>query len=185
MPECYRLDPMLSRFTLQVFATGMLAFLGHSPTFAVAEYSGEVRLHDGRIGGLTLELIVKADAITLQDPVKPADRAEIMSRMRRDVLDTSRYPEITFRASDVPADSIADNRYRLHDGGVLSLRGVTHPQPFQAEIQVFHDGLRLRGSSMVRLSDYRIPPVTALGGTIRLKDEVAIAFDLAGLPEEP
>ena len=59
-----------------------------------------------------------------------------------------------------------------------------HPAPAgRRELQVFDDGLRLRGECPLRLSDYRIRPVTALGGTIRLKDELKLSFDLVGLPE--
>jgi hypothetical protein len=39
----YTLDPASSRFTVQAFATGLLSALGHSPTFAVREFTGEWR----------------------------------------------------------------------------------------------------------------------------------------------
>jgi hypothetical protein len=35
------------------------------------------------------------------------------------------------------------------------------------------------------MSDHRIRPVTALGGAIKLKDELSLSFDLVGLPEGP
>ncbi|HZY84092.1 MAG TPA: hypothetical protein VFE78_04635 [Gemmataceae bacterium] len=36
----YRLGPELRQFTVQAFASGMLSFLGHSPTFAVRDFTG-------------------------------------------------------------------------------------------------------------------------------------------------
>ena len=54
-----------------------------------------------------------------------------------------------------------------------------------AEILVLSDGLILRGEFLLKMSEYRIRPVTALGGTIRLKDELAVSFDLACFPEGP
>jgi hypothetical protein len=33
----YRLNPGESRFTVQAFASGLLSFLGHSPTFAIRD----------------------------------------------------------------------------------------------------------------------------------------------------
>jgi hypothetical protein len=33
------------------------------------------------------------------------------------------------------------------------------------------------------MSDFRIKPVTALGGPIKLKDEMKASFDIAALPE--
>jgi hypothetical protein len=50
---------------------------------------------------------------------------------------------------------------------------------------VFDEGVRLRGQSSLRMSDFRIQPVAALGGAIQLKDELKFAFDLAGFPELP
>ena len=62
---------------------------------------------------------------------------------------------------------------------------MTRPHSVTAEILVFDDGLRLRGENSLRMSDYRIRPVTALGGTIRLKDELELSFDIVGFPEGP
>jgi polyisoprenoid-binding protein YceI len=179
----YRLDPGQSRFTVQAFAAGMLSFLGHSPTFAVRDFSGVVSFERGRAEEMRLELTVRADGLALVDQVRDADRREIEGTMRRDVLETAAYPEIRYEAAQVSADAVARGHYRAHIGGRLSLHGVTRPQPVDAELLVFDDGIRLRGESSLRLSDYRIRPVTALGGTIRLKDELRLSFDLAGLPE--
>jgi hypothetical protein len=48
---------------------------------------------------------------------------------------------------------------------------------------VYDDGVRLAGASRLLLSEYGIRPVTALGGAIKLKDELKVSFDLAGIPE--
>jgi polyisoprenoid-binding protein YceI len=184
MATRYRLDPTQSRFTVQAFATGMLGFLGHSPTFAVREFSGTGSFEDGTVKSMRLELTVRANGLHLLDNIRPADRTEMEDSMRRDVLETARYPEIRYEAPEVLAETVAQGRYRLRIGGRLSLHGVARLHPVDAEMVVFTDGLRLRGESSLRLSDHAIRPVTALGGTIRLKDELQLVFDIAGLPEE-
>jgi polyisoprenoid-binding protein YceI len=185
MATLYRLDPTQSRLTVQAFAAGMLSFLGHSPTFLVRDFGGTVRFVGGQVSGMRMELTVRADSLELADQVSASDRKEIEGTMRRDVLETATYPEIRYEAADVAGEEAAPGRYRLRMGGRLSLHGVTLPHPLDAELMVFDDGLRLRGESGLRLSDYRIRPVTALGGTIKLKDELRVSFDVAGLPEEP
>jgi len=35
----------------------------------------------------------------------------------------------------------------------------------------------------LNMSEYRIKPVTALGGSIKLKDELKVSFHIAGIPE--
>jgi polyisoprenoid-binding protein YceI len=93
------------------------------------------------------------------------------------------YRSIGYRGGVVQAGTIGQGRYRLTIGGDLSLHGVTRPHRVDAELIVFGDGLRLGGGSVVRMSEYGIRPVTALGGTIKLKDELKLSFDLAALPE--
>jgi polyisoprenoid-binding protein YceI len=183
MTTRYRLDPGLSRFTVQAFATGVLSLVGHSPTFAVTDYAGTASFDGGEVGGLRLELTVRADSLRLADDVRPADRQEIEGAMRRDVLASAAYPSVRYESAEVAAQAVARGRHRLRIGGRLTLHGVTRPQPLEAELLVFDDGVRLRGQSALRLSDYDNRPVTALGGLIKLKDELLLSFDSAAVPE--
>jgi polyisoprenoid-binding protein YceI len=179
----YRLDPKMSRFTVQAFATGLLSFRGHSPTFAVRDFVGIVDLEGSPVQNVQLEVTVQADSLELLDNVKPADRREIETTMRTEVLEAATYPAIEYRADDVAFGRIEAGRYRLRITGQLTLHGFTRPQQIGAELVVFSDGIRLRGGAELQLSDYRIRPVTALGGTIKLKDDLRVTFDIAGRPE--
>jgi polyisoprenoid-binding protein YceI len=183
MTDRYKLDPTQGRFTVETSATGMLSMFGHSPTFDVRDFAGEVRFEGGEVGRMALDLRVDAGSLVVRDRVSPADRREIESRMRRDVLESADYPEIAYLTGDVSADATAPGTYRVHLAGRLSLHGATRPRPIDAELRIFGDGLQLRGSCPLRMSDYGIRPVTALGGTIKLKDDLTISFLLVGLPE--
>jgi polyisoprenoid-binding protein YceI len=181
----YTLDPASSRFTVQAFAAGMFSGLGHSPTFAVRELSGELRFTPETLADAAFHLSVRADSLTLTDPVSPKDREEIEGRMRREVLETAVYPEIDFQSAEIAADKVADNWYRLRLKGELRLHGVKRAQPLDAQLRIFEDQARLSGQCTLLLSAYRIKPVTALGGLIKLKDELKFDFDLAaGKPDE-
>jgi hypothetical protein len=125
-----------------------------------------------------LEVTVRASSLELVDAVPPADRAEIEGRMRQEVLETAAYPEIRFQATEIATVPLGDNRYRLHIDGLLSLRGVNNHHGFEAEPLHYNDDVRLRGEFPPRLSYHRIPPVTALGGAIRLRDQLRVSFDL-------
>jgi polyisoprenoid-binding protein YceI len=63
--------------------------------------------------------------------------------------------------------------------GELTLHGVTRSQPVSARIARNGDMLRATGDFPIRLSDYEIRPVTAAGGTIKLKDELKLWFDIS------
>ena len=86
---------------MQAFAGGLLSAFAHSPTFAVREFSGEVRLGD-TVEGLELELTVNAGSLELEDRVSASDRREIEARMRGEVLETSAYREIAYRGTGGP-----------------------------------------------------------------------------------
>ena len=178
----YRIEPGRSRLTVQAFAAGLLSAFAHSPTFAVRDYRGEVRL-GATAQSLELDLTINPDSLDLEDRVKDSDRRDIEGRMRGEVLETSAFREIEYRGRAVRAETIDQGRYRLVIGGDLRLHGVARPHQVDAKLVVFGDGLRMGGVDLLRMSEYGIRPVTALGGTIKLKDELRLTFDLAALPE--
>jgi len=184
MPSRYRLDPDYGRFTVQAFAAGLLSALAHSPTFAVGRYEGVVRFGGDEVRNLELELTVDAASLALSDQVGASDRAEIEGRMRREVLEVSAFPEVRYRASCRSVEKVEPGRYRVKIAGPLSLHGVEVDHPIDAELLIAQDGVRLRGASSVRLSEHGIPPVTALAGAIKLKDELRVEFDVAGIEED-
>jgi polyisoprenoid-binding protein YceI len=183
MTTRYRFDPGHSRFTARAFAAGLLSFLGHSPTFEVGDFAGVVEFPDDRSANLRPELTVGAGGLSATGEVKPADRGEIEGRMRAEVLEAVAFPEIAFRAAAASTERAATGRYRVTLAGTLALHGVARPHRVDADPEVLADGLRLRGETGLRMSDFAIRPVTALGGTIRLRDEVKLAFDPAAVPE--
>ena len=56
MTTRYRIDPGQSRFTVQAFSAGVLSFLGHSPTFAVRNFAGELTAEGSAVTGLRLRV---------------------------------------------------------------------------------------------------------------------------------
>ncbi len=174
----YPIDPSHSRFTVQAFATGLLSLFAHSPTFAVGDYSGEVVLTAGTFDDARLQVTARADSLTVLDPVRPSDRADIEGRMRQEVLQTPAYPEVRFESERWSASALASDQFRLHIDGQLALRGTVRSQDVEASVHVYGDGIRLAGGCPLWLSAYGIRPVTALGGAIQLKDRLRVAFDL-------
>jgi hypothetical protein len=56
---------------------------------------------------------------------------------------------------------------------------VTRPIRVPARVFLMGDLLRANGSFSVLQSDYRIQPVSVAGGTLKLKDELKLEFDIA------
>jgi polyisoprenoid-binding protein YceI len=180
----YRLDASHGKFNVQAFAEGMLSVFGHSPTFAVRDFHGIVTLDERGPGGMTIEMVVRADSLALIDRVSASDRREIEDRMRREVLETHRYAEIRHELRAASATAAEPGKYLVRLDGSLSLHGVTRPHAVDAELRLHTDAFELRGACPLRMSEYQIKPVRALAGAIRLKDELSVSFELLGLPEE-
>jgi polyisoprenoid-binding protein YceI len=182
MAERYTLAPGQSRFTVQAFATGLLSFMGHNPTFVVRTFAGEVRLAPGTAEELCVRINVCPDSLELADHVRPGDRREIEGRMRQEVLETAAYPEIGFQGSGLYIGKVTEDHLRFRIEGRLSLHGITQPLQADASLIFGGDKISLVGACLLPLPAFRIRPVTALGGAIKLKDQVRVAFDLVGVP---
>jgi polyisoprenoid-binding protein YceI len=173
----FRIDPGQSRFTARVTAAGLLSFLGHSPTFAVREFAGTVAFVDDRIANLEVHLSARVGALEGTDYVSAPDRRQIEERMRSDVLDVPHHPEVEFHGRATSTDKTGTGQYRMRITGLLTVRGIRRSHVMGCDLRAYTDGFRLRGETGVRMSEFGIPPVTALGGTICLEDEVKLVFD--------
>jgi len=174
----YRIDASRGSFTAQAFAKGMLSFMGHNPTFAVSRYGGEIQLDSSNSQVDSMLLIAQADKLSLVDKVSAKDAAEIVNTMREEVLEISKHPEIVFVSRDVSMKQIAGTKYAVQINGSLSLHGETRGQAIKAEAEIVGKTIRAQGKFKLKQSDFSIKQVKALGGTLKVKDEVEISFDI-------
>ena len=174
----YTLDTGVSRFTVRAFASGMLSAFGHSPTFAIRQYSGEVQFNPETPEGANLRLAIKSASLQVVDNISDKDRREIEGEMRDRVLEISKYPEIVYECSRVTVNKVGGDQYSVTLNGDLTLHGVTRGQPVTAKVVVTGDMLRAFGECSLRQSDYNVKLVSALGGGLKVKDEVKLSFDL-------
>ena len=84
----YVLDPGVSRFTARAFATGLLASLGHNPSFAIRQFAGEAKFSAEAPEQSSLRVVVQSASLELSDQVSDKDRREIERAMRNEVLET-------------------------------------------------------------------------------------------------
>ena len=174
----YVIDPRISRFTLKVFAGGLLSALGHNPTVAVRDLAGEIRFSPDTPDGASVTMTAKASSLAVQDDVKESDRREIERVMFQDVLEVSRYPEIVFQSARVTMEAFSAGRYRAKVEGNLTLHGVTRPQTIISHVFLSGDTLRAQAELPLRQTDFGITLVSVAGGTLKVKDELKCAFDI-------
>ncbi|MBS1791390.1 MAG: YceI family protein [Acidobacteria bacterium] len=174
----YSIIPNRSRFTVRAFAGGALSAFGHNPTIAIRGFSGDVQFSPEAISASSLRMTINAESLALADAVSEKDRKELERTMREEALEIARYPEIAFESTTVSGNKLFAGRYRIAIEGELTLHGVTRPCPLDVQLIAGPDTLRASGEFSIQQTDYRIKLVTALGGAIKLKDELKFSFDL-------
>lgn len=174
----YRINAERGSFTVQAFAEGMLSFMGHNPTFAVRRYGGEIQFSKGGEKVDSMLVVAEACSIFLRDNVSEKDRAEIHNALREKVLETGSFSEIHFVSKNVLLKKKQNEKFAVTANGFLSLHGETKPQTIEAEAEINDANIRASGEFSIKQSDFKIERVKALGGTLKVKDEIKISFDI-------
>jgi polyisoprenoid-binding protein YceI len=176
----YAIDPKASTFTAKAFATGVLSMLGHNPTISIPDIQGEVRFSSTTLEGASLRLVAQAASLVDTDDISKKDRQEIERQMHDEVLEAEGFPEIIYECPRVTTvQTISEGAFSVSLDGELTLHGATNNQPITARVTLNGDLLRAKGEFSIKQSDYEIRPVSAVGGTIKLKDEIKLSFDIA------
>jgi len=163
------IDTQRSVLTVHVFKAGTFSVFGHEHTIRARIQNGTFDEEKGAV-----DFVIDASTLRVLDSgVSENDRAEIQSTMLGPkVLDSSQFHEIRFHSTTVSRRS--ENRWTVQ--GDLTVHGQTHPVKVDVERQ---EG-QFRGSARLRQSEFGIAPVTVAGGTIKVKDEVRLEFEIAG-----
>lgn len=164
-----KIDAANSTITVHVYKSGFLSAFAHNHEVQAPIQSGEVKESDPA----SVELLVNAQKLKVLDPeISEGTRAQIQETMNGiQVLDVAHFPEIRFQSTSVAAKG--PGHWIAH--GNLALHGKEHP----VAVEVTLKGERYRGSATLRQTDFGITPVTAAGGTVKVKDEVRIEFEIA------
>jgi polyisoprenoid-binding protein YceI len=180
----YRLDPEQSKFTAQAFAEGLLSAFGHDPVLEIKDFTGEAQFVAGSFEAASLKMTIKAAAIVVSDAVKEKDRHEIEQTMREQVLETERYPEIVFASSSISVTRLAEGRYRARVIGDVTFHGVTQKNLWiTAQVSISEETLRAQGDFSLKQNDFGIKPFSAAGGTINLRSELKLSFEIVAVKE--
>ena len=163
---------------MQAMAGGILSSLGHNPTLIFRDLSGDLQVDPADFKTSSVRIAVQAISLEAVNDVRDQDKQDIERRGREEVLEASRYAEIIYACSTVSASKTAEGQYWVALSGQLTLHGVTHDQPVSARVTINGDSLRASGECSVKQTAYGIKLVSAVGGAIKVKDDVKITFEI-------
>ena len=161
------IDTAKSVMTVHVYKAGVLSAFGHDHEIAAPIGGGSVDVEARKV-----ELHVNAGALRVLDPkASDKDRGEIQTKMLgSDVLDAENHKEIGFQSTR--AEAAGTGAWKL--SGNLTLHGETRPVSLAVREKDGH----YSGTCRFNITNFGIKPVKAAGGTVRVKDEVQIDFDV-------
>jgi polyisoprenoid-binding protein YceI len=167
--ETRTIDPTSSSLTVHVSKSGVFSAFADNHEIRAPIAAGTA--DDG--ADARVEITVDAGRLTVLDPnLAPAKREEVQRRMLGpEVLDVARFAKIRFRSTKVAP--LAEGRWRVE--GVLELHGRSAPVAFD----LTGTKERCRGSATLSQRAFGIEPISIAGGTVKVKDEVKIDFEIA------
>jgi polyisoprenoid-binding protein YceI len=161
------IDVQRSTMTIHVGKAGLLSAAGHNHLIDAPISRGFVRESPPYVE-FTVET---ANMKVKPDPkVNAKTEAEIQKDMEEMTLETKKFPEMIFRSSHI--EKAADGEWKVD--GDLQLHGVTKP----VSLVVKRSGESYNGRTVLKQTDFGIKPISVAGGTIKVKNEVEIEFQI-------
>jgi polyisoprenoid-binding protein YceI len=180
----YMIDTRTSQFTVQAFASGLIATIAHSPKIAIRDWTGVVQMASDKLESAFLEARVKSSSLEALDELPDRDRRELHRVMYNEVLEAQQFPEIAYDSTEISAEKMKEDLYRLNVSGRLTLHGVSNDQNFVAQASLGVDSVRAHGSFTLLQSDYNIRVASIAGGTLKLQDELKFTFYVVARKQE-
>lgn len=101
-----------------------------------------------------------------------------MTRHLRETLGATAHPVITFRLSTYDLD-LTHPTPVARIMGEVTVAGVTRAAVLDADVVADSLGyLRVRGTHVVRMSEFGLQPPRRFGGLLRVRDDIAVHFDI-------
>ncbi len=175
----YCLDTNSGNLHVYTFKEGLLSKLAHDLLIDVTDFKVNLDVPEAGFSSGSLELEIQANSLKVicalkngerTDALKEKDIADIEKDMGVKVLHPDKYPTANFRSK-----AIQEKDGGYHINGDLSLHGVTKSIDFDIDT----NGENLKGMITLLQKDYGIKPFKAMLGTLKIKNEINISFDLS------
>lgn len=175
----FRIDPSQSKFMAHASRGGLAWFKGHSHHLAVRDFQGTAKLTLDALNPASLEMSVKADSLEETDAVFTPQQKQIINRELDElVLESAKYPEITFKSTSVAGKLVSPLTYDVRITGDLSLHGVTRRITIPATVTINGDSFRAVGKFEIDRKDFSVNATNAFKGLVRVKHDVEFDFDI-------
>jgi len=167
-PQRLAFDTERSKITVHVGKRGIFAFAADNHEIVAPIASGSF---DPATLGVEFTIATRAMRV-VDSGMNPDRRAQVQSNMSGpQVLDTATYPEIVFHST---LTRVVSDKHLIVVGD-LTLHGAT--RAVTVDVTKLDRG-HFSGSATIRQTDFGIRPIRIAGGTVQVRDDLAIDFDV-------
>ncbi len=170
----YDIGPSQGTFRLHTSREGMAKKIGHDLVIEATTWKAEVNVADDLAqSSATVTVDTRSFKVISGEggakPLSDKDRKDIEENIDKKVLNTGKFPEITFVSTKVVPGA--------GDGatvqGNLTIMGTSRP----ASMDIAVTGATATGTTNIKQSDWGIKPFSALMGALKLADALTIVVE--------
>ena len=175
----HRLGPGEGTILVRTGREGPAARVGHDVTLRATRWSATVAVAAGDVSASTVVAEVDAGSFELVEatggamPLTDSQRHEVEQNTRDRVLQASTHPTITFHSTEVRGDQL-----RALIVGEVTMRRRSGQVTLDVRSRLRGDEVIVTAFTELAQTDYGIKPYTAMLGTLRVTDVVAITVEL-------
>ncbi len=176
----HELGPGAGRVLVKTGRAGLAARAGHDLTLEITRWSARVTVPEsGGASAATVTAELDLGSMAVREgtggakPLTDRDRRDIQGTAGKILGETARASFTSSRV--IPSSSASGAPAGGAIEGTLTMRGTSRPLRLQV---VSPAPGRFRGSVTVRQTDFGITPYSGFFGTLKLKDEIAVEFEV-------
>lgn len=179
----YKIDSDKSLLTLRVYRSGVMARLGHDHFIASQSVQGYIALNQN-VGQCKADIFVPLLLLNVDDPQLRAAAKFDTTLSEKDIANTKTNMLKSIDAENFPFVQLTSEHCSAGLSGdkvsvVLTLHGIDQRRNLQINLETVDDEkLVVSGEFSINQTDFDIEPFSVMGGLLKVKDKVDIAYQL-------
>ena len=192
--QSYTIDPASSEAKILVFKKGTFSALAHNHVIFVPGIEGSGILYKAAPEKSTFDISISVSKMQVDLPEMLAEEGEAFeaefsagdiediqaTMLAEEMLDVNNHPTIR-----IQSDRITGDWENLQVKAMVTIRGSTRTLEILPEVTLEAKGFQSRGQFSVKQTLFDIEPVSLFLGTVQVKDEIVIKFNITGIFDDP
>ncbi|HET9571369.1 MAG TPA: YceI family protein [Bacteroidales bacterium] len=171
LSSCFALNAQVLKINPKTFNMTILGTTNvHDFKSKVTSAKGEAVVNNKELQSLTVEIPVRS--------IKSGEK--LMDTKTYETFDVDKYPNITFKLTEVNSLNVVGNQVNVLLTGNLTMAGVTRKISVKSTGSADKPGVyEFKGSVALKMTDFKMRPPTAMLGVMKVGDAITLKFDVS------